>query len=84
MISTLYLDHETFAPCFTSCSSVSWLIVYGKLNKICILLLCENCIIGPQFFSGLLYPTFLSILLIFESLILRFQLKILICLLKKL
>ena len=44
MISTLYLDHETFAPCFTSCPCVSWLIVYGNLNKICILLLCENCI----------------------------------------
>ena len=42
--NTLYLGHETFAPCFTSCSSVSWLIVYGNLNKICILLLCENCI----------------------------------------
>ena len=42
--STLYVSHETFAPCFTSCSSVSWLIVYGNLNKICILLLCENCI----------------------------------------
>ena len=42
--NTLYLGHETFAPCFTSCCSVSWLILYGNLNKICILLLCENCI----------------------------------------
>ena len=24
------------------CSSVSWLIVYGNLNRVCILLLCEN------------------------------------------
>ena len=42
--NTLYLGHETFAPCFMRSSSVSWLIVYGNLNKICILLLCENCI----------------------------------------
>ena len=42
--NTLYLDHETFAPCLMSCSSASWLIVYGNLNKICILLLCENCV----------------------------------------
>ena len=27
-----------------SCSSVSWLIVYGNLNEICVLLLCENYI----------------------------------------
>ena len=26
------------------CSSVFWIIVYGNLNRICILLLCENCI----------------------------------------
>ena len=26
------------------CSSVSWFTVYGNLNSICILLLCENCI----------------------------------------
>ena len=25
-------------------SSASWLIVYGNLNRISILLLCENCI----------------------------------------
>ena len=42
--NTLYLGRETFAPCFTRSSSVSWLLVYGNLNKICILLLCENCI----------------------------------------
>ena len=44
------------------------LIVYGNLNSICILLLCENYInlnyveFGSQWFSGLLYPsTFLYI-----------------------
>ena len=42
--NTRYLGRDTFAPCFMSCSSVSWSIVYGNLNKICILLLCENCI----------------------------------------
>ena len=26
------------------CSSASWLIVYENLNRISILLLCENCI----------------------------------------
>ena len=26
------------------CSSVSWFIVHGNLNRICILPLCENCI----------------------------------------
>ena len=26
------------------CSNVSWFTVYGNLNRICILLLCENCI----------------------------------------
>ena len=26
------------------CSSVSWFTVNGNLNRICILLLCENCI----------------------------------------
>ena len=26
------------------CSSVSWFIVYENLNRICILLLCENCV----------------------------------------
>ena len=30
--------------CPRICSSVSWFIVYGNLNRICILLLCENCI----------------------------------------
>ena len=26
------------------CSTVCWFTVYGNLNRICILLLCENCI----------------------------------------
>ena len=43
MISIL-LDYEIFAPCTWICCSVSWLIVYGSLNRICILLLCENYI----------------------------------------
>ena len=37
----------TFLPlvlCPWICSSVSEFIVYGNLNRICILLLCENCI----------------------------------------
>ena len=85
--NTLYLGHETFAPCFMSCSSVSWLIVYGNLNKICILLLCEivYVLIMLNWFTVVFRssnPTFLSILLIFESLILKFHLKILICLFK--
>ena len=73
------------------CSSVSRFIVYGNLNRICILLLCENCInlnyvelvhSAFQVYSILLLFC-LSILLIFESLILKLQLKILIYLLKK-
>ena len=29
---------------FLDIPSVSWFIVYGNLNRICILLLCKNCI----------------------------------------
>ena len=50
MISTS-LGQESFALCFMSlyikhwiCSSMSQFTVYGNLNRICILLLCENCI----------------------------------------
>ena len=45
MISIL-LEHEISVPCFMSfiCSSVTWFIVYGNLNRIYILQLCENCI----------------------------------------
>ena len=37
-----FLYHEVLCPWI--CSSVSWFIVCGNLNRICILLLCENCI----------------------------------------
>ena len=48
------------------CSSVSWFIVYGNWNRICILLQCENCIninyVELVHSAFLLYPfTFLSI-----------------------
>ena len=62
-----------------------------NLNRICILLLCENC--TNLNYVELVHNAFqvyhtlllfcLFILLIFESLILKLQLKILICLLKK-
>ena len=49
-------------------SSVSWFIVYGNLNRVCIPLSCEHCIkliyvwIGSSCFLGLQHPfTFLSI-----------------------
>ena len=73
------------------CSSVSWFTVYGNLNSICILLLCENCInlnylelvhCAFQVYYILL-RLYIFILLIFESLILKLQLKILMYLLKK-
>ena len=69
------------------------LIVYSlwNLNRICILLLCENCI-NPNS-AELVHGAFqvyyilplhcIFILLIFKSLILKLQLKILIYLLKK-
>ena len=81
------LDHETLhlVLCLWICSSVSWFIVYGNLNRICILLLCENCI--HLKYVELVHSAFqvycvllllcLFILLIFESLILKCQLKIL-------
>ena len=77
--------------CPLICSSVSWFIVYGNLRKICILLLCENCInlnyvelvdsVFQVYYILLLFCLFY--LLIFEGLILKLQLKILIYLLKK-
>ena len=77
--------------CPLMCSSVSWFILYGNLNTICILLLCENCI--NLNYVELVHSAFqvyyillllcLFILLIFDNLILKLQLKILICLLKK-
>ena len=40
------LDHEIFTPCFTFLDMFQCLqfTVYGDLNRICILLVCENCI----------------------------------------
>ena len=83
----------TYTFCFTLCpwmfSSVSYFTVYGNLNRIFILLLCENCINLNYIelcFSGQLYPsTSLLIFLLstFESLILKLKLKCLIYLLKK-
>ena len=75
--------------CLWICSSVSWFIVYRRLNRICILLLCESCInlnyvelvhsAFQVYYILLLFCLF--ILLIFESLILNLQIKILIYLL---
>ena len=64
-------------------SSVSWFIVYGNLNKICILLLCENYInlnhvelVCSAFqVSYILLFFYLFILLIFESLTLKLPTK---------
>ena len=71
------------------CSSVSWFTVYGNLNRIFILLLCENCISHVELVHGafqvycilLLFCVF--ILLNFESLVLKLQVKILIYLFEK-
>ena len=71
--------------CFQICSSVSWFVVYGNMNTVCILL-CENGVnlsyvklshnAFQVYYILLLLCTF--ILLISESLILKFQLRILI------
>ena len=50
------------ALCPWICSSVSWFIVYGNLNRMCIELLCENCINLNytelvHSFSGILYAS---------------------------
>ena len=70
------------------CSSVSQCIVYGNLNRISILLLCENCInlncvelVHSAFqFYFIVLQLCIFILLIFEALILKLQLKIFISL----
>ena len=72
------------------CSSVSYFIVYGNLTRICILLLCENCInltYVELVYSALqvyyiFVPVCMFILLIFDSLILKLQLKLISYLLK--
>ena len=87
------LDHEVvhLVSCPWVCSSVSWFTVYGNLNRICILMLCENCInlnyvelVHSAFQAYYILLVFcLFILLIFESLMLKSQLKIFMYLLKK-
>ena len=86
-------DHVIFVPCFMSLDMFLCLqfTVYVNLNRICILLLCENsinlnlCWIGSKCFSGLLYTsTFLSIHpIIFWEFDIENPTKILIYLLKK-
>ena len=84
------LDPEILTPCFMSLGMFQSPSLWSMGNwRICILLLCENCInqscwIGLWCFSDLLYPsTFLIInYIIFESFIFKFQLKILTYLLK--
>ena len=87
-IISIPLDHEIFVACFMCLDMFQclWFIVYGNLNRIYILLLCENYI--NLNYVELVYSTFrvyyifllfyIFILLIFESLILKLQLKILI------
>ena len=73
------------------CSNVLWFIVYRNLNRICILLVCANYInfnyvemVHSAFqVYYILLLSHLFCLLIIESLTLKLQLKILICLLKK-
>ena len=89
-------DFNTFRPwnfytlCYLwICSTVFWFIVYGKLNRIFLVLLCWNYInlnyvelihcAFQVYFILLLFCLF--ILSIFESFILKLQLKILIYLL---
>ena len=72
------------------CSNVFWFVVYRNLNRPCILLLCENCInlnyVELVHTAFQVYYIFLLlcifILLIFESLIFKLPVKILIYLLK--
>ena len=80
------LDPEIFANCFMSLDmfQVCWFIVYGNLNRICILLLYEifmninyvelTCNAFQIYYILLFFCLF--ILLIFESLILKLQLEI--------
>ena len=95
-IISVLLDHKIFASCFMSLDMFQCLLVYrssyGNLNQICILLLCENCInINLNYVEFVhsafqVYYTFLLFclifILIFGSLILKLQLKILTYLLK--
>ena len=73
------------ALCPWICSSVSCFIIYGNLTRICILLLCENCInltYVELVYSALqayyiFLPVCMFILLSFDNLILKLQLKLL-------
>ena len=75
------------------CSSVSYFTVYENLNRISVLLLCGNCInfnyvewihsAFQVYYILLLLCIFIILILIFEGLILKLQLKTLIYLLKK-
>ena len=77
-----------FAPCFMSLDMFQCLLMYshGNLNRICILLVCEGSIslnyvdlVDSAFQAYCILLLFcLFILLIFESVILKLQLKILI------
>ena len=65
------------------CSSVFWFTIYGNLNRICILLLYENCVNNIELVHGafqvyyILLLFYIFILLIFESLVLKLQVKLL-------
>ena len=91
-------EHWPWVLCFTHLCFKSlymfqcpWFIIYGSLNRICIPPLWEHCMVlnyvklvhsdFQVYYILLLFCLF--ILLIFESLILKLQLKILIYLLKK-
>ena len=87
----LFPNKIMFCLCPLICSCISWFIVYQNLNKICTQLLCEGCInlnyielVHRAFQAYYIFLLFcLFILLIFESLVLKLQLKIFTYLLKK-
>ena len=93
-MTSIPLDHEIFCTLFYVPGYVPvspGFTVYGNLNRICILLLCEDCINlhyaelvhGAFQFFYILLLFCIFILLIFESLILKLQLNILTYLFKK-
>jgi len=82
------VSHSLYvSQCVAFSVNVSMFTVYGNLNRICILLLCENCInlncveLVHSAFQVLFFCLFIQ--LMFESLILKLQLRILIYPLKK-
>ena len=48
------LDCETFAPCFISLHMFQCLLLFGNLNRICVLLLCEKNFFFFESASGLI------------------------------